>query len=552
MVELTDGGININGLIAIIVFYLIILGIGIWSGRKGWGSKGKKQKTEDVMLAGRSIGLLLGSITLTATWVGGGYINGTAEVVAKPGYGLVMAQAPICYTLSLIVGGIFYAYKMRAAGYVTMLDPLTERFGKRMGGLLFLPALLAELLWTAAVLAALGASLQVILNLDNIVSIIISAAIAVLYTVIGGLYSVAYTDIIQLIFIPLGLWLAFPFALMHPAVGDPFNSTTPDWLGTYNVPNTGNYVDSIIVLICGGVPWQAYFQRVLGCKTPSGARYMSLIAGLGCFIMAVPAVLLGAVATVTDWENTAYNRTELEQYKLVLPVILQYLCPAAVSFVGLGAVSAAVMSSADSSLLSISSMFARNVYRNVFRPKASDKEIIWVMRFGIVLFGALAAICAIVIQSIYLLFYLCSDFVFVILFPQLTMVLYNKTVNTYGSACAFIVGLLFRLLGGDPIFGIPVIIRYPGYQHSEVIADQFQRFPYKTLSMVLSWITLMVVSYFTKWLFKTGKKLDLKYDVFNCYREKKEDDTEFDDIGKSKNGVYNPGAEFDSKDNINY
>jgi high affinity choline transporter 7 len=56
----------------------------------------------------------------------------------------------------------------------------------------------------------------------------------------------------------------------------------------------------------------------------------------------------------------------------VLPLVLQYLTPSAVAFIGLGAVSAAVMSSADSSILSASSMFARNVYKLILRPKVRD------------------------------------------------------------------------------------------------------------------------------------------------------------------------------------
>lgn len=78
----------------------------------------------------------------SATWVGGGYINGTAEAVYTSG--LVWCQAPFGYSLSLVFGGIFFANKMRQQGYITMLDPLQDTFGERMGGLLFLPALCGE------------------------------------------------------------------------------------------------------------------------------------------------------------------------------------------------------------------------------------------------------------------------------------------------------------------------------------------------------------------------------------------------------------------------
>ena len=125
---------------------------------------------------------------------------------------------------------------------------------------------------------------------------------------------------------------------------------------------------------------------------------------------------------------------------MILPLVLNHLTPDVISFLGLGAVSAAVMSSADSSVLSASSMFARNVYRLIFRqrvrnenlpPKilyflgtinhakrfsiklfasqrlsvfflqASEVEIMWVMRVSILVVGALATVMALTIPSIY-------------------------------------------------------------------------------------------------------------------------------------------------------
>ena len=86
-----------------------------------------------------------------------------------------------------------------------MLDPFQEKYGPRMGGLLFIPALLGEIFWSAAILAALGATVSVVVNLDRVTSIIVSACISVFYTLIGGFYSVVFTDIIQLLSIFVGL-----------------------------------------------------------------------------------------------------------------------------------------------------------------------------------------------------------------------------------------------------------------------------------------------------------------------------------------------------------
>lgn len=91
--------INIAGVISIVLFYLLILGVGIWAARK---KESGNDSEEEVMLAGRSIGLFVGIFTMTATWVGGGYINGTAEAIYTRG--LVWCQAPFGYAMSLVFG----------------------------------------------------------------------------------------------------------------------------------------------------------------------------------------------------------------------------------------------------------------------------------------------------------------------------------------------------------------------------------------------------------------------------------------------------------------
>lgn len=94
---------------------------------------------------------------------------------------------------------------MREKGYVTMLDPFQDVLGERMGGLLFLPALAGEVFWSAAILVALGATVSVIIGVDSQISILMSAGIAIFYTLFGGLYAVAYTDVLQLFCIFVGL-----------------------------------------------------------------------------------------------------------------------------------------------------------------------------------------------------------------------------------------------------------------------------------------------------------------------------------------------------------
>ncbi|PVD38531.1 hypothetical protein C0Q70_01147 [Pomacea canaliculata] len=396
--------VSIAGVISIVVFYLVILVIGLIAARKS-GFRARNIDSQDVILAGRNIGLFVGVFTMTATWVGGGYINGAAEIVGTKG--LVWCQAPFGYTISLIFGGLFFAAKMRKSGFTTLLDPFHQKYGRLMGCLLYLPALTGEVFWSAAILATLGATLKVILDIDLSLSILISAAIALLYTLLGGLYSVAYTDIVQLICIFVGLIVGVPFAATHEAARSLTENST--WLGSVDPAFIGTYIDYYLLLIFGGIPWQVYWQRALSAKTVAIARGLSVLGALGCLILAVPPVLLGAVAATADWNKTAYGQPSLaqEDVALTLPLVYFHMTPVAVSFVGLGAISAAVMSSTDSSFLSASSMFACNVFGVMYQlargQRPSGTMTVWVMRCAQVVIAGLACGLALTVTSVYYL-----------------------------------------------------------------------------------------------------------------------------------------------------
>ncbi|CDW57532.1 high affinity choline transporter 1 [Trichuris trichiura] len=505
---------NVVGLIALILFYVMILIVGLWAARKTKSTDG----SEEVMLAGRNIGLIVGICTMTATWVGGGYINGSAEIIYNSG--LVHCQAPLGYAASLSIGGILFAERMRNEGYVTMLDPFQRKYGQRMVGLLFIPALMGEVFWSGATLSALGASLSVILKIPDDISVIASACVAVFYTFCGGLYSVAYTDVVQLVCIFIGLWLCIPSAMLNEATQNVV-STFDQWAGTIEgVPAWSLWIDSFLLLTFGGIPWQVYFQRVLSSKSAMRAKVFSFVAAIGCVIMVVPSLIIGAVAkstnwTMTNWEpynnGTKYESIPTEFQKLTLPLVLDYLNPPWATFIGLGAVSAATMSSADSSILSAASMFARNIWKLAIRTHASEKEIIWVMKIAILMVGVMAMVMALTVDTIYGLWFICSDLVYVILFPQLLCVVYMSKANTYGSLCGYVVGLIFRITGGETLINLRPLVKYPWYDE----AANVQYFPFKTMAMLLSLLTIIAVSWGTNYVLMNGI-LPPEWDVFMC------------------------------------
>lgn len=483
------------------LFYSAMFYVGSRSGKRRENLSDKKE-VEEMILAGRSLPLGLALFTMTATWVGGGFINGTAESVAVDG--LAWAQAPWGYALSLIFGGVFLAKKMRSYNFSTLLDPISDRYGDRMTALLYIPALLGEVFWTGAVLTALGTTFGSILGIDFNLAIILSALIAITYTAIGGMRAVANTDVLQLGILIVGLWLTIPFLIpdgqslgglygSYKAEMGPLANFFPP-LDGWKDANWGDsyflWWDSALLLIFGGIPWHVYFQRVLSSQNGHVARWLSIGAGGLCIVAAAPAVIIGMIGATTNWSALGLDGPEVSA--VVLPYVLKNLAPALIAIVGLGALASAVMSSADSSILSASSLGAWNVYRPFF-AKGDHGKIPRVIKRLIWIVGIAATLIALQVKSVYALWFLCSDFVYCILFPQLILALFDKKTNVIGSLTGFVVALFLRLGGGEAVLGIPTFLPYP-----MISEDGIVNFPFRTTAMLSSLLTIMIVSRLTQ------------------------------------------------------
>ena len=259
--------IDYIGLVSWLSFCLVVLAVGVWAGvTRSRREPDQEFSQEQMILAGRDINLVVGVLTMAATWVGGGFIIGAAQGVYTRG--LVWTHAPVFYSLSLVVGGSLFAKKMRDAKYFTMIDPFTQKYGK-WGSVLVIPAAISEIIWCAAILSSLGSTIFIILGVEDTYSIYIAAILSLSYTLCGGLISVAYTDVVQILFVIFGLSLALPFTMTHPAVSSIFadQGEAPDWLGTVEHHEWGVWLDTALLCLLGGVPWQSYFQRVLSAQT---------------------------------------------------------------------------------------------------------------------------------------------------------------------------------------------------------------------------------------------------------------------------------------------
>ncbi|KAH9383804.1 hypothetical protein HPB48_025574 [Haemaphysalis longicornis] len=654
--------VNVTALIMLVCYYWAVVFLGVWAGRKAHSRRGSAQQSrasaesmsrkEDerflmrLIVANRHMPLILGIGSMTATWVGGGYLNGTAEAVYTRG--ILYSHAPVGYAISLILGltetrtriagfkvqsadhytmrphadaqesnpglpsesrvlwpldhsgdaagitkrlffpwrkeglsscflktvassgGAFFADKMRVSKSVTMLDPLQTAYGRLMGVLLCVPAVCGEVFWTAAVMAALGDTANAIVEVDSRFFIVASAMVIFFYTSLGGLYSVTPSNlkvlplytVLRYACNAIAQWICVPFCLTHPVVGT-IGAPERNWVGSIPASDYGQFLDLLLMTSLGGIPWQVYFQRVLGCDSDFTARMLSYISAIGCVFLAIPPIIIGAAAKSANFTAAGY----LGPYRLrdkdrgsVLPLSIRYLTSGVVSMVGLIGITAAVMSSADSSMLSASSLVTRNIYQVVFRTtvyvhcttlrllafffslsayhpfvtritsrvvplaQASDNEVAVMLRVLVCVIGSWATYIALQVESVLELWSLCSDVVYVLLFPQLLCALYFKSTNTYGSLMAFLLGALFRVLCGEPRVNLKAVIRLPMYD------DKLgQRFPFRLTCMILSLITLLVGSYVAAKLFEK-RWLKPRYDIFDCFRPERAAETKRDKI----------------------
>ncbi len=129
--------------------------------------------------------------------------------------------------------------------------------------------------------------------------------------------------------------------------------------------------------------------------------------------------------------------------------------------------------------------------------------------------GVTSTLLALFVDTIYGIFILTADIVYVVIFPQFTCAIFVPHVNTYGSFLGFIIGVILRFGGGEPSLEISPFIKYPFYDE-----NYGQKFPFKTLSMAASFLTIIVVSYIFKYLFEKNV-IPMQYEITGNVLENK-------------------------------
>ena len=327
--------------VSMCLFYGVIFFAGVIA------SASESRSPREMILAGRNLPLGIALMTMTATWVGGGFINGTAESVYS--FGLAWAQAPWGYAISLIIGGLFLQKKCVPITLQQCWTLSSNAITIRNDGAIIPAGSYWRIILDRSHFNRPGNHFWRFIrnrcNSRNLVQLLYRYS---LHISLGGLRAVALTDVLQLIILIVGLWLTVPFLLpkntnlldIYSAYEKNMGSLAGLFppLDAFSDPNWGNYTylwfDYALLLVFGGIPWHVYFQRVLSAKDPKTARNLSLGAGFFCILAALPAVLVGMIGNITDW--TALGVPEPESSAIILPHTLKYLAPSFIATIGLG------------------------------------------------------------------------------------------------------------------------------------------------------------------------------------------------------------------------
>ena len=428
-----------NGLIWFVILYWIIsVGIGLYAARYVKNSR-------DFAIAGRSLPMYIVTATVFATWFGAEAVLGIPGTFLKEGLNGVVAD-PFGSSLCLILVGLFFARKLYRMNLLTIGDYYRQKFGRVVEVLVTICIVISYLGWVAAQIKALGLVFNVVSGgvISMELGMIVGSASVLIYTLKGGMFSVAITDFLQMIIIVVGmLYIGWEVSGL---VGGPVAVIThAAEAGKFSFWPTGGTRDylwffaALITLMLGSIPQQDVFQRVASSKDEMTAGRASVLGGLLYFCFAFIPMFLAYSATMIDPKMVA-DLIEKDP-QLILPTLIMTKVPLLAQIMFFGALLSAIKSCASATLLAPSVTFTENILKG-FLPPQTDKQFLFGMRCVVLVFTVLVTLFALQTESsIYKMVENAYKVTLVAAFVPLAFGLYWTPATRQGALAAITLGL---------------------------------------------------------------------------------------------------------------
>lgn len=343
------------------IFGILWIALGLY-----WGRKAKN--LEGFMLAGRNVGLALGSATAMATWVTSNTIMLVPQFGLKMGIWGLLAYSTASFGLFLFAPMAMRIRKLIPKGF-TSGDFIRLRYGKTAWALFLLISFFYSMAWLVSMAMAGGIVLEALSGIPYVYGMSVILLVCVVYTLVGGLYAVIGTDFIQSLIILTGVLVVGVTALVNIDIGSAYERTVETKPALFNallpvalLSLFNNMFFGFGEVFHNNVWWSRAFairkQVVAKAFSYAGLLWLPIPVAVG--FSAIFASSLGINITDIDMTGPLIAGKLLGSVGAVLLFI--------VIFCSLG-------SSIDSLLAATSDLLAEDVYKKMINPNVSDERL---------------------------------------------------------------------------------------------------------------------------------------------------------------------------------
>lgn len=423
----------------VVVYLLLSVAIGLYAATR-------VHNTKDFAVAGRTLPLPIVTATVFATWFGAETVFGISATFVKEGLHGVVAD-PFGSSLCLILAGLFFARRLYRMNLLTIGDYYRLRYNRSVEVLCTLCIVASYLGWVSAQIKALGLVFNVVSDgaVSQTVGMVIGAAIVLTYTTVGGMFSVAILDFVQITVIMGGmLYIASVISNLAGGIGAVVDHAAAtgklDFFPSAQVTAWIPFIGAWMTMMLGSIPQQDVFQRITSAKDEQTAVRGSVLGGSLYFMFAFVPMFLAYSATLVD--PAMFSELLARDSQLVLPTLILQHTPILAQIVFFGAVLSAIMSCSSATLLAPSVAFSENIIKGLV-PHMSDRLFLRVMRTVLVCFAVVVLGFAVNSEaSIFKMVENAYKVTLVAAFIPLCAGLYWARANTQGALFAIAAGLI--------------------------------------------------------------------------------------------------------------